>query len=53
MNETINKTEKKLTEWENIFANDISDKRLVSKIYKLIKHSTPKTNNTVKKQAET
>ena len=32
--ETINKTKRKLTEWEKIFANDISDKGLISKIYK-------------------
>ena len=32
--ETIKKTKRKLTEWEKIFANGISDKRLVSKIYK-------------------
>ena len=32
--ETINKTERQPTEWEKIFANDISDKGLVSKIYK-------------------
>lgn len=29
--ETANKTERQPTEWENIFANDISDKGLVSK----------------------
>ena len=39
--ETINKTKKQLTEWEKIFANEISDKGLVSKIYKeLIKFNT-------------
>ena len=27
--ETINKTKRQLTEWEKIFANDISDKGLV------------------------
>jgi len=32
--ETINKTKSQLTEWEKIFANDMSDKRLISKIYK-------------------
>ena len=32
--ETINKTKRHPTEWEKIFANDISDKGLVSKIYK-------------------
>ena len=53
MKETINKTERKLTEWEKIFANDISDKGLVSKIYKkLNKLNTHKTNNPVKKWAE-
>ena len=31
--ETINKTKKQPTEWEKIFANDMSDKTLVSKIY--------------------
>ena len=36
--------------WEKIFANDISDKGLVSKIFKeLIKFNTQKPNNQVKK----
>ena len=32
--ETIRKTKRQPTEWEKIFANNISDKGLVSKIYK-------------------
>ena len=40
-------------EWEKIFVNDISDKRLVSKTYKeLIKLNTQNTNNPVKKWAK-
>ena len=32
--ETINKTKRQPTEWEKIFANDMTDKRLTSNIYK-------------------
>ena len=40
--ETISKTKKQLTEWEKIFANDIADKRLVSKVYKELLKLNPK-----------
>ena len=51
--ETVNKTKRQPMEWEKIFANDITDKGPLSKIYKeLLKLNTQKTNNQVKKWAE-
>ena len=51
--ETISKTKRPPTEWEKIFANNISDKGLVSKIYKkLLKLNTQKTNNPGEKWAK-
>ena len=32
--ETINKMKRQLSEWEKIFANEATDKRLISRIYK-------------------
>ena len=39
---TVNKTKRQPTEWEKIFANDVSDKGLVSKSIKNFLNSTPK-----------
>ena len=51
--ETIGKNKRQLTEWEKIFANDTSDKGLVSKICEeVIKLNTQKTNSPVKKGAK-
>ena len=51
--ETVNKTKRQPTEWEKIFANDSTEKRLISRIYKgLLKLNTPKTDNHVNKWAE-
>ena len=38
--ETINKMKRQPTEWENIFANCVTDKGLISKIYKQLINST-------------
>ena len=48
--ETINKMKRQPTEWENIPANNTSDKELISKMYKeLMQLNIKKTKNTIKK----
>ena len=51
--ETINKTKRQPSEWEKIFANEATDKGLISKIYKqLMELNIKKPNNPIKKWVE-
>ena len=51
--ETINKTKRQPSEWEKIFANEATDKGLISKICKqLMPLNIKKTNNSIRKWAE-
>ena len=42
--ETINKTKRQPSEWEKIFANEATDKGLISKIYKQLMQLNIKKN---------
>ena len=51
--ETINKTKRQPSEWEKIFANEATDKGLISKIYKqLMQLNIKKAINPIQKWAE-
>ena len=43
--ETINKVKRQLMDWEKIFANNVTNKGLISKIYKQLLQFNKKTTN--------
>ena len=51
--ETINKTKRQPSEWEKIFANEATDKGLISKIYKQLMQLNIKKQTTHSKNEQT
>ena len=53
MKETISKVKRQPAEWEEIIANEATDKELISKIYKqLMQLNTRKINDPIKKMGQ-
>ena len=51
MKETISKVKRQSSEWEEITANEATDKELISKIYKqLLQLNSRKISNSIKKK---
>ena len=50
--ETINKTKRQSTEWEKIFANDVTDREFISKIYKQLIQLNIKKKTTQSKNGQ-
>ena len=46
--ETINKTKRQPSVWENIFANKTADTGLITKVYKQLMHLSIKTTTIIK-----
>ena len=51
--ETISKVKRQPSEWENIIANETTDKELISKTFKQLMHLIRKTNNSIKSGQKT